>query len=304
MTREKKVPVAFVVVLLIFYWFWFGLRPVSGNTDPKIFEIKKGQGFREIVQSLRGGGLIRSSAAFEIYAVLTGAARHLKPGLYEFAESSSTPQIISLLAHGPREVSVRIPDGASIREVDAILASLNILPAGALLTFAKDQKLEGHLYPDTYSFMEHSIPEDVVAAFLKNFDAKAAPILNKEKNNFEQNLILASLIQKEVSDQKDARIVAGILKKRLVAGVALNVDATICYIKKEKGIPNCYPLVPADFKIDSAYNTYLYKGLPPGPMLNPISSPYWFYLSDPKTGKTIFAKTLEEQNANRSRYLR
>ena len=189
-TSEKKVTVSAVVVLLIFFsCLFFELRPVSGSAQPGIFEIKRGERFLEITRALKNGGFIRSSAAFEIYAVFTGSARALKPGLYEIAGSSNTPEIVSLLKEGPREVNVRVPDGASVRDVDAMLSSENILPAGALLLFAGTHQIEGHLYPDTYSFMEHSIPEDVVSIFLKNFDAKAGLVLNKDKNNFEKNLL-------------------------------------------------------------------------------------------------------------------
>ena len=106
------------------------------------------------------------------------------------------------------------------------------------------------------------------------------------------------------------------MKKRLAAGMKLDIDATICYLKKIlKGQSSCYPLSPEDFKIESPYNTYLHIGLPPGSIgspnisaisatMNSITSPYWYYLNDPKTGKTIFAKTLDEQNANRRIYLK
>ena len=118
-------------------------------------------------------------------------------------------------------------------------------------------------------------------------------------------------------DQNDQEIVAGIILKRLAEGIPLDIDATVCYAKllgRPTSTAQACSLSPLDFKIESPYNTYLYKGLPPGPIgnpgtsaitaaLHPQSSPYLYYLSDPATGKTIFAKTLDEQNQNRVKYL-
>ena len=100
--------------------------------------------------------------------------------------------------------------------------------------------------------------------------------------------------------------------KRLKLGMTLQVDAAVCYLKARNG--RCYPLGKNDFAVDSLYNTYLYRGLPPAPIanpglsainaaLNPAPSSYIYYLSDPKTGKTVFSETLEEHNENRRKYL-
>ena len=115
----------------------------------------------------------------------------------------------------------------------------------------------------------------------------------------------------------DQRIIAGIIQKRIAAGIPLGLDAAVCYSKQlgePDRITNCAQLVSSDYKINSAYNTYLHRGLPPGPIGNPgvssimaaqspASSPYWYYLSDLKTGDTIFAETLEEHAANRQKHL-
>ncbi len=316
-TPARKIVSSFVLFFLFLsgIWFFYGLRPVSGISRTKIFEIRQGEGFSEIAKRLRDDGLIRSTAVFELYALSTGSASKLMPGIYDISGASSTPELVALLKEANREVKVVIPDGASVYDIDKLLSEKKILPGGALKEFAKVHPIEGTLYPDTYEFFRYSNVDDVVAIFLKNFQSKAVPTLNKDPKHFNNNLILASLVQKEVPDFKDARIVAGILKKRLSAGMALGVDATICYLKKEiQNEVDCYPLKPGDFKIDSPYNTYLYAGLPAGPIgspeisaiqavLNPLPSPYWFYLSDPKTGKTIFSETLEEHSANRARYL-
>ncbi len=307
---------AILIGFLIISSFFYELKPVSTVASSKIFEISPGDGFFEIAWRLKADKLIRSPFVFKTYSIFAGSAGKIKPGIYELSDISSTPEIIDILTRGALEAEVVIPDGASIYDVDSLLSGKKILPAGILVSFSEKNGIEGKLYPDTYRFFEHSTVESVINKFLDNFRAKAEPLLNRDPINYKKNLILASLVQKEVSDEKDSRIVAGILKKRLASGMKLDVDATICYLKKTlKGQANCYPLESDDFQIDSRYNTYLYAGLPPGPISNPnaaaissvlnsLPSPYWFYLSDPKTGKTIFSKTLDEQSANRRIYFK
>ena len=121
---------------------------------------------------------------------------------------------------------------------------------------------------------------------------------------------MASLIEREVPDSDERRIVAGILWKRIENGIPLQVDATICYIKSGP----CLPITEEDKDRDSLYNTYRYLGLPPAPISNPGAdaieasknpedSPYWYYISDPETNQTIFAQTLDEHNRNVVKYL-
>lgn len=308
---------AAAVFLLAPVFYFFGqLKPVSPNGSSIIFEISQGEGFAGIVNRLKDENIIRSTVVFEIYSVVTGSAGGIKPGIYEISNSSTTPQILDILSGQAGEIEVTVPDGASVYDIDALLAKKKVLPAGYLLSYAEKNDIEGMLYPDTYKFSEHSTAKGVVDKLTDNFHAKAESLLGADPIHFEANLILASLIQKEVSGEKDSSMVAGILKKRLSIGMALNVDATICFLKKKlNGQFNCYPLTQADLKMNSLYNTYLHAGLPPGPIgspneaaikavLNPADSPYWYYLNDPKTGKTIFSKTLEEQNANRRVYLK
>ncbi len=306
--------------------FLLSLRATGSADASKIdFQIQAGEKFGSIVADLKTKNLISSSLSFEILALLEGKAGEFKPGDYELDAGLSGWNIIGILtAGGQKEVSVVIPEGSDLAEIDAILGEARILRSGALINYQNNilggssgQNLEGYLFPDTYNFFIGSNVDMVVGKFLSNFNQKALAALSQDKNNLKENLILASLIEKEAADYQSRVIIAGILKKRLENHMPLQIDATICYVKEQVlGIPykNCYPIKTSDLKIQSPYNTYLNTGLPPAPIsnpglsaieaaINPKSSPYWYYLSDPKTGKIIFAENYAEQQKNELKYL-
>lgn len=310
--------IAIVVLIAIAAFFFSGLSPASAssNNPPVVFEITSGQGFRTIIGNLKAQGLIKSSLAVETFSLVNGTAFHMQPGLYKLDANMSAPAILGAIANGTAgETTVTIPEGADIYQIDTILSNALVIQRGDLINFTADGNLEGKLFPDTYRFYIGASTTLVVQKLLDNFNVKAEPILATDPTNATFDLIVASMVEKEVPDPTDQKIVAGIIYKRLKAGVALDIDATLCYAMQQNqplSVPDCGAL---DLQINSPYNTYLHKGLPPGPIGNPgisaleaavspESSPYWYYLSDPKTGKTIFAQTLDEQHQNEVKYLK
>lgn len=315
-------------------WFFREITP-AGTSDAKqtVFEIKQGEGFRAVTSNLKSDHLIRSTTAFEVLALFGGHASTLKPGLYHLKASMTSGEILSIISGGSAgTATVTIPEGANIFEIDAILSKALVINAGDLIQLQEsstDGNLEGELFPDTYEFYTNADVKDVVKELTDNFDAKAAVLLAADKKNAERNLILASILEKEVPGEVDRKIVAGIILKRIAANMPIDIDATVCYAKllaehasssaattvtTGSMATNCPSLTSLDFKVKSPYNSYLYGGLPPGPIgnpgisaitaaMNPQSSPYWYYLSDPETGKTVFAKTLDEQTNNKVKYL-
>ena len=315
-----------LAVILLCGCFFYSLSPVNQQKGAtmSVFEIQHGEGFYDVGKNLSEGNFIRSALSFDILLLLSDRMSQLKPGEYKFNQGMSAFAIADELTDSTeREVTVTIPEGSNIYEIDGILSKALVIHAGDLINFHNDGNLEGRLFPDTYNFFTGTGVDVVVEKFLDNWNAKAEPILGLNElqcmtdTACEKNLILASIVEKEVPGIEDQKIVAGILLKRLTIGMYLDLDSTICYAKEASdtlSTAGCYPLTPLDFKIDSPYNTYSYKGLPPTPIgnpgisaisavENPESSSYWYYLSDPKTKKTIFAKTLGEQNANRRIYL-
>jgi UPF0755 protein len=328
MFTKKNIVGATVILLVIAAagYFFFSLDPVdaAAGGSQAIFQVNSGEGFRAVAEGLYADRLIRSALAFDIFSMVDGRAFTLQPGLYKLDPSMDTPQILAAISGGNAgEATVTIPEGSNIYDIDRILSNALIIRPGQLENATSAQALEGRLFPDTYQFYTNDSVAAVVNEMTSDFNAKAGPLLAADPANATRTIIIASIVQEEVPDQADQELVAGIILKRLALGMPLDIDATVCYAKLlasqafgTEAIQAAEPcdLIALDFKIDSPYNTYLYKGLPPGPIgnpgtiaisaaLDPQTSPYLYYLTDPATGKTIFAKTLDEQNQNRVKYL-
>jgi UPF0755 protein len=332
MTNLKTKGVVAVAVLLgfaVFFVSFFTASPMSSaeqDNSAKEFIVNQGEAFDSIADNLKKEGLIKSKTVFKMYSFLTGRMESLKAGKYFLDGGFSLTEIARLLADGPKVASIMIFPGETLKEIDDKLSENSVIRAGDLIHFNPRlvlsdypwlkgaNSLEGFLLPDTYNFSEHSDAKTAIRKMLDNFEKKAVPFLEKSPEGFSNTLILASILEKEIPNFEEQKIAAGIFNKRMKTGMALQADATVIYAKCSGRFFGCAPLTRLDFQKDSPYNTYLYAGLPPAPISNPSAktieaaskaekSDYWYYLSDPKTKKTIFGKTLEEHNENRALYL-
>ncbi|MEX2053959.1 MAG: endolytic transglycosylase MltG [Candidatus Colwellbacteria bacterium] len=207
------------------------------------------------------------------------------------------------------KTTVTMPEGWRVSQINDLLKEKSVLLEEEL-----PQALEGYLFPDTYEFFLDSSVDVVEDRFIEHLQSQLDQLgLSVDDERTKEILTVASLIQQEIQDPGEMRVASGVMWKRIDAGIPLQVDASLCYIKEQSG-RECLPITGADKTIDSPYNTYLYQGLPPGPIanpgidaieasLNPARSPYWYYISDPDTGRTIFARTLDEHNLNVIKYL-
>jgi UPF0755 protein len=320
-TRSKYFRIGIVVVaLLALATFFLELRPVSvGGAEQVTVEIKPGEGFTAIAAELQEDGIVRSRWAFEVFSMVDGVAASFQPGLYRLSPSMSPLEIAQVLTDTNRTVTVTIPEGWNMFQIDKMLADALVVRQGSFAAAAGAAGLEGRLFPDTYQFQNGEPVSEILKTFADNFNSKAGPILeNNKTTSTTSTLTIASMLEKEAGLPSDQRLIAGIILKRTGTNMPLDIDATVCYanqLTEPEAVTNCATLPSADFKIDSPYNTYLYRGLPPGPIgnpgtssimaaENPTASPYWYYLSDPQTGKIIYAKTLAEQDGNIQKYLR
>ncbi len=178
----------------------------------------------------------------------------------------------------------------------------------------RDIPLEGYLFPDTYSVSPGTSMEEIVRSFLLNFEKRITPEMRERMEerglSLFETITIASLIEKEVISPEDKRLVSGIIERRLEIDMNLQIDATITYLTGRRSVQ----VSVAETKIDSPYNTYMYKGLPKGPISNPgeesimavlypEESDYLYYLSKP-SGETVFSKTHEEHVRAKNNYLR
>lgn len=319
----KRILLLFLSVILLAVgfgaWFAISISPVSSSKTSKRFLIQKGETASQIGQNLQKQTLIKSAISFRIYTQLTGYAKQIKPGEYELSPNLSVPSMVNAIISGPTQVWVTIPEGLRREEiVERFVKEFNLSEVNTdkfrndFLDLSKDK--EGYLFPDTYLFPKDATASMVVKKMRSTFDVEVDfPITYNQ-------VILASILERETITDAERPIVAGVLLKRIGAGWPIQADATIQYavasskIKNGNTITNYWePVTQDDLKINSVFNSYTNSGLPPAPIANPglssikaaanpQESDYWYYIHD-KDGNIHYARTLEEQNANINKYL-
>jgi UPF0755 protein len=289
-----------------------------------LFQVKEGENWSEIITNLKEKNIISKTDGIDFYINFRKLSP--KPARYNITPNMNTDQVIKMIARGiltKPEVTITIPEGSDIYEIGDILSSgldfsrEDFIQATqkfdtTTYNFIENKSLQGYLYPDTYRFFDDSSPEDVIMKMLNNFQKKALPSLKaNDKLSIYQVLILSSIIEKEVSELKDRKLVAGIFINRLEKGMKLQSDATINFITQSGRSQSTLD----DLKIESPYNTYQVTGLPPTPITNPSvdsikatvdyeSSEYYFFLtSRDNPPKTIFSKTFDEHIQAKKKYL-
>lgn len=337
--KEKLGFLLMAAMLAVPVCVWAGAVAVSMHTpfvisEPKTVVINKNEGFFDIGDTLKTANVLPNPGRFKLYALVTGKARSLKEGTYVLSGTYTVASLTERLAQGPEDISVTIPEGFTVADIDKRLVSFGLIQPGDFVNEAQQvddfsypflqndtvNSLEGYLFPDTYRFSQKTNAKQIMQKMLDNFNVKVyAKLDDATKSNqqaFANSVILASLVEKETDNSQDRKIIAGILWKRLEANMPLQVDATIIYAWRQRNPdwkPQGHALTLPDLKIKSSYNTYTNKGLPPAPIsnpgadainaaLHPQDSDYWFYLSA-KDGTTIFSKTVDEHNAAKRKYL-
>ncbi|MBI2476264.1 MAG: endolytic transglycosylase MltG [Candidatus Taylorbacteria bacterium] len=280
-----------------------------------ITTIEQNAGLNAIAQNLLERKIIRSPFWFRVAVILTTGEKGIQAGDYLFEKPAGVLSVMWRLTHGRfglTPVKVTFPEGQTTTQMSVMLGDELIdFDAKEFLRLAKPK--EGYNFPDTYLFLPNVKPQEVVTALQNNFSTRIQSItapLSAFSKPLKDVVIMASILEAEARTAETRKIIAGILWKRLGLGMPLQVDAPFEYIIGK----NTFQLTTEDLQFDSPYNTYLYKGLPPGAIGNPgldallaavtpTPSPYFFYLSDVR-GNMHYAKTFEEHVANKEHYLR
>lgn len=280
----------------------------------QLVTVREGASVDEIAFDLQAGGVVQSALAFKFIALVTGHARTLHAGDYLFKEPKdlfSIVRTVSLGAFGLEPEKIRIPEGATTRSM-AIIFKSRLLRFDAEKFLAKAQPQEGFLFPDTYFFLPNATEDTVINAMRADFDSHMEPMLAdiaSSTHSLEDIVILASIIEREASRSDDRHMIAGVLYNRLKKNMPLQVDVTFLYTMGK----NTFQLTLADLRSDNPYNTYVHKGLPPGPIgspsldsldaaIHPTPHKYIFYLAD-NTGVTHYSRTYEEHLQKKHLYL-
>ena len=282
-----------------------------------MFVISQGESLSSIAQRLEKNGFIRNSLVFKLYLRLHNQEKNIQSGDFKLIRSFSMEELVGELTHGVLDKWVRIVEGLRKEEIAIILEKELGISQKDFLSLAQ----EGYMFPDTYLLPVDASALDIVDILKDNFDAKFDSQLENQIPQSgltkDQIVTLASIVEREARDNEQREIIAGILLKRLAEGMPLETDATVQYALGYDAKNNTWwrkNITREDLESDSPYNTRKFAGLPPGPIcnpglsaikavLNPKSTPYWFYAHDDQ-GKAYYGVTLEEHNQNVANYLR
>lgn len=292
------------------------LSPVDRNAQPTHLKIASGMSSIGIANQLAKSNIIQNPWAFLFAAHLSGANHRLQMGSYRLSGAMSVPQIIDHLKTG-KVITHQfvVPEGLTVRQIGKLWEKANFGTAAAFDETARDPKwrrnyeieaktLEGYLFPNTYQFPDGATPDVIVKIMLDESKRRwtdafcnAARSLNLSRHEV---MTLASIIETEARVSDERPLISAVFHNRLRRGWKLQADPTALY---GVGNPDRPPRA-ADLRTDTPYNTYIYKGLPPGPICNPgmasilaalhpASVDYMYFVAIGE-GKHHFSKTLRE----------
>jgi UPF0755 protein len=337
--KKKIIIISLIVVSLlsgIFYFYFETYYGKTSRTRESLFEVKEGEGIALIADNLKKEDLIAGKTFFFFYLKFQGISGKIIPGQYRLSGQMTIPEIAWCLTRKeetiPKEIILTFPEGWNLEKISQRIQKSDLQNVADFPVLAKNpayfkekygyaflnglpQKatLEGFLFPDTYFFSPDSSSEEIIKKMLDNFDQKVGQSVREEiirqKKTLYKVVTMASILEMEVKTQEDRELASGIFWNRIKIGQPLQSCATLAYVL---GV-NKKQYTWADTRTPSPYNTYLNKGLPPGPIGNPGSSTlqaaifpkdsnFNYFLNDPQTGQTIFSRTLEEHNQNKVKY--
>jgi UPF0755 protein len=262
-------------------WAWRALHtPTPLAPAGAVVFVPPGEPFRGVAARLSSAGVVRHPLLLTAWARYHGLDRMVRSGEYRFTRALSPVEVLDLLqSRAEIAHSVTIPEGLTAGQVAALLEAEGfggrdvfrcvMDDIGLLQEFALPVTgVEGYLFPDTYAFDPHEAPADLVRAMLTRFRQEGAALAARRTASglSEVEMVtLASVIEKETGQADERKLISGVFHNRLRLGMPLQSDPTVLYGRIEaRG-----PITRADLDDRSPYNTYVHRGLPPGPIANP-----------------------------------
>ena len=288
-------------------WAWRDWTTPGPLPEKRTIVLPRGSGAVDIARTLGAEGVLAHPSIFLLDAEVTGDVHRLKAGEYEF-EAAITPEgVADLLASGKTvRHRLTIPEGLTSAEIVAIVNAIPELEGGP-----ESVPAEGSLMPETYFFSLGDKRSAMIERMERAFSRAVAELWTERGADLpfakpEDAVILASIVEKETGRDEERPHVAGVYINRMRLGMRLQADPTVIYAITRGKAPLDRPLAHDDLGIDSPYNTYAVKGLPPTPIANPglaalkaalhpLKMDDLYFVAD-GTGKHVFAKTLAEQN--------
>jgi UPF0755 protein len=262
------------------WWAWRALHtPVPPSARGAVVVVPQGETFRAVVERLSSAGVLRHPVLLTAWARLHGLDRSVRSGEYRFTEALSPVQVLDLLqSNVDTNRLVTIPEGLTAEQIAALLEDQGYGGRDVFRCAMQDLRLlqefalpasgvEGYLFPDTYAFEWGTAPSNIVRAMLTRFRQESAALAPRRATTglTEGEMVtLASVIEKETGHADERRLISGVFRNRLRLGMPLQSDPTVVY-----GRDSRRRITRADLEDPSPYNTYIHRGLPPGPIANP-----------------------------------
>lgn len=313
----RGVALAILTAAILSAFLLFDTNP-RGSWEGKLVLIPKGSSLPEVARILREGGILPHPLAFRALVLLTFSGRRLHYGEYAFPTPPSAYDAWRRLVRGDViKYEVTVHPGANLYDVAELLEEKKLATAKEFLATAASpailrrleipgESAEGYLFPDSYVFVKPVTTEEILEFMVRQFRRKVPPDAEKRAReagfSLHQVVTIASIIEKETGIEEEKPIVSAVIRKRLALGMPLQMDPTVIYgVKRFDG-----RVTGKDLRTAGPYNTYLNRGLPPGPIanpgltaiaaaLNPSNSEYLYFVSR-NDGSHTFSRTLSEHN--------
>lgn len=333
-SRRIIYPSVFLFSFAVFFALQLGLlnRGYNNSSTDIAVKITKGDNLRTVAEKLEQSQVIYNKYVFIAIGRIFGKQDNLIPGEYKFGNGLTYLNVLSTITDPTiiRTVTVTIPEGMNIRQIGRLLQRQIGVDSARFVEEAKNDSLikllgfndenkikdlEGYLFPDTYQFQFNSLnrEKEIISLMAATFRKKVTPEMREEMKakdlSLNQLITMASIIEGETRYEAEKKTISGVYYNRIKKGMKLQADPTVQYILP--GGPK-NRLLYSDLKIESPYNTYLYKGLPPGPINNPGLSSIiaalepeensYIYFVAKGDGSHRFAESYDEHKKNITLY--